>query len=106
MRARELLQEDYNQSLEADVDNMLVGAKGNGATQINMQDLVFQLQNMGYSVSPHSLMTLLMRNPNVLNATAQQVTLKCPEDAMQPGGATGQDSAGQVSDMAQKATKI
>lgn len=105
MRAREL-QENYNQALDSDLNNLLIGAKGNGAAELNMNDLVMQLQGMGYSVSPHSLMLLLSRNPNVLNATPTSVRLKGPEDAMEPGGSQGQDSAGQVSDMAQKATKI
>lgn len=105
MRAREL-QENYNQALDSDLNNLLIGAKGNGAQELDMNDLVTQLQGMGYSVSPHSLMLLLSRNPNVLNATATSVRLKGPEDAMEPGGSNGQDSAGQVSDMAQKATTI
>lgn len=106
MRARELLQENYNESLESDLNNMLIGAKGNGASELSMDDLVFQLQNMGYSVSSHSLMLLLSRNPNVLNATPQSIKLKGPEDVVEPGGSTGQDSAAQVSDMAQKANSL
>lgn len=105
MRARELL-ENYNQSLESDLNNILVGAKGNDVRDLNMKDLVFQLQNMGYAVNNHSLTLLLSRNPNVLNATPTTVRLKGPEDEFEAGGATGDDSAAQVSDMAQKATKI
>jgi len=105
MRAREL-REDYNQQLDADLNNLLIGAKGNGAAEVNMNDLVAQLQQMGYSVSPNSLMLLLSRNPNVLNATPTSVTLTSPENQANPGGSSGKDSAGQVSDMAQKATSL
>jgi len=104
MRARELF-EDYNQSLESDLNNLLVGAKGNGAQQVQTQDIVDQLYGMGYSVDINSIMTLLSNNPAVMNATPQMITMTSPEGAT--GAGTGdQDSASRVSDMASKATKI
>ncbi len=111
MRARELLQEadNYNQSLESDLENLLVGAKGSGATEVNTNDVVKQLYAMGYSVDSNSIMSLLSRNPSVLNATPQSITLTPPDGsagAPQQGGGQTQDSAAQVSDMAQKANTL
>lgn len=106
MRAREILEENYNQSLESDLNNLIIGAKGNGAEEISTQDVVAQLQGMGYSVDQNSIMSLLSRSPVVLNATPQMITLKGPEGAMPAGGDPAQDSAARVSDMASKATKI
>ena len=106
MRAREILDENYNQSLESDLNNLLVGAKGSGAEQINTQDLVVQLNGMGYSVSSSSLMLLLSRNPLVTNATPTVVNLSPPEGAGAGGGDGTEDTAAKVSDMAAKATKI
>ena len=107
MRAREIIQENYQESLESDLSNILVGAKGSGATDINTQDLVSQLSGMGYAVDKNSIMVLLSRNPMVLNATPQNVHLTEPEGAGEMGAGSGaQDSASQVSDMAAKATKI
>lgn len=106
MRAREILQEDYNANLEADLNNLLIGAKGSGATQLQTQQIVNELQNMGYSVSPASLMHLLQKNPNVLNATPTMLTLKTAETMADGGGLNGQDNAAKVGDMAQSATKI
>ena len=106
MRAREILQEDYNESLESDLNNLLIGAKGSGAQEIKTQDLVTQLQGMGYSVSDNSLMLLLSRNPAVLNATPSFVRLTDPEGTEFGGSDPAQDTAARVGDMAQKATKL
>jgi len=107
MRARELLQEDYNQNLESDLTNLLIGAKGIGSQQIDTQQLVDQLYKMGYAVDVNSIMSLLSNNPVVMNATPEMIQLTAPEGSAQ-GGAPGvaQDSAAQVSDMAQKANSI
>ena len=104
MRAKEILYEDYSQRLDSDLNNLLIGAKGNGAQNINTQDLANQLQGMGYSVDANSLMTLLQNNPIVTNATPESITLSGPENAA--GGGQTQDSASRVSDMASKAAKI
>lgn len=105
MRAREILEENYNQSLETDLGNLIIGAKGSGAQEIKTQDLVTQLSNMGYAVDVNSIMGLLSRNPAVLNATPTMVRFTPPEGTS-PAGKPTQDSAAQVSDMAQSATKI
>ncbi len=106
MRARELLDENYNTNLEADLGNLLVGAKGAGAQEINTQDVVVQLRGMGYSVDENSIMSLLSRNPMVLNATPSSITFTSPEGVNPGQGASGKDAAAQVSSMAQKATKL
>lgn len=103
MRARELLQEDYSQSLQSDLDNILAAAAGSGATQVDTNQLVSQLYSMGYAVDSNNIMGLLNNSPMVSNATPQAIMLKGQE------GANGQDevdSAEKVSDMAQNATDI
>jgi hypothetical protein len=104
MRAREIIQEDYNQSLDSDLTNLLVGAKGNGVEQVRTEDIVSQLYNMGYSVDVNSILPLLANNPLVTNATPESIVLTAPEGAENAN--SGQDSAEQVGDMAQAATKI
>jgi len=106
MRAREILQEDYNQSLQSDLNNLLVGAKASGAQQLNTENIVRQLYRMGYSVDVNSIMSLLNDNPLIMNATPEMITLSPPEGAAQGAGGPTQDSAAQVSDMAQKATNL
>lgn len=106
MRAREILQEDYNASLETDLNNLLVGAKGSGASTLATQQIANELQNMGYSVNASSLMHLLQKNPNVLNATPTQLTLKTADNVAGNASSPGQDNAAKVGDMAQSATKI
>lgn len=104
MRAREILQEDYNQSLESDLNNLLVGAKGNGAQQVSTQDIVDQLYGMGYSVDINSIIPLLGNNPVVMNATPEMIVMTAPEGVSNTDGG-GEDSASRVSDMAAKATQ-
>lgn len=103
MRAREILQEDYNQSLESDLNNILVGAKGSGATSVNTQDVVNQLYGMGYAINVNSIIQLLSNNPAVMNATPEEITMTSPDGA-NAGEGDEQDSAAQVSNMAQAAT--
>jgi hypothetical protein len=107
MRAREILQENYAESLETDLNNLLVGAKGNGSEALNTNDLVAQLTQMGYSVNVHSILTLLSRNPNVTSATPTVVNLQGPEDNQaQASTGSGQDNAAHVSSLAQKANPL
>lgn len=106
MRAREILDENYNQSLESDLNNLLVGAKASGAQDLDTQDIVLQLNGMGYSVDQNSIMSLLARNPMVLNATPSAIKLTSPEGVMPGQGASGQDSASKVNAMAQKANSL
>jgi hypothetical protein len=105
MRAREILDEDYNSSLESDLNNLLIAAKGSGAQAVQTQQLASQLQNMGYSIDANSILPLLQRNASVLNATPTQVTLKTANTVATGGGDT-QDNAAKVGDMAQKANSL
>lgn len=103
MRAREIIQEDYNQSLQDDLNNILISAKGSGASKVKTGAVVNQLQQMGYAINIESILTLLINNPSVQNATSEMIMFAAPEN--NSVGNT-QDSASQVSDMAQRATKI
>ena len=104
MRAKEVIYEDYTQRLESDLNNLLIGAKGSGARDIVTQDLVSQLQGMGYAVDTNSMITLLQNNPIITNATPDSITLVGTEGSGPAGQA--QDSASHVKDMAQSASKL
>jgi hypothetical protein len=105
MRAREILQEDYNQSLQSDLTDILVGAKGSGASQVNTAAVVNQLHQMGYAVSVDSILSLLNSNPAVSAATPEMINLTAA-DGSTSGSENPEDSADQVSDMAQNATDL
>jgi hypothetical protein len=105
MRAREILDEDYNQNLQSDIDNLLIGVKGNNVLSLPTQTLVNKLQSAGYSIDIDSLLTLLQNDPIVTNATPDTIEL-VPPSAELSGDDETQDSAARVNDMAQKATKI
>lgn len=106
MRLKEILEEDYNQNLESDLNNLLIAAKGAGKQEIKTQDLVDRLVAMGYTVNVNSLMPLLSANPTVLNATPSMIGLSGPEGTSAGPRSSGQDSAAKVADLASKATKI
>lgn len=106
MRAREILEEDYNQNLELDLGNILTSAKASGVSEIQTTDLVNQMQAMGYAVDENSIISLLQRSPQVLNATPSIVTLTTVDNSQTGPGEIPQDSAARVNDMAQKAVKI
>ena len=108
MRLKEFLSEDYNQELQSDLNNVLIAAKGSGATKIQTADLVNQLSGMGYSVNVNSILPLLTGNPSVTNATADEVNISGSDSAPAQGAGGGgtQDNASKVSALAQKANSI
>jgi len=104
MRLKEILSEDYTAELSNDVSNVLVSAKASGIYEIDPDVLVRQLQNMGYSVTVDSLITLLQDNPEVMNAS--------PDGIRMTGGDTSpietdntEDSKSHVDKMAQAAAQ-
>lgn len=106
MRARELLDEDYNQSLQTDLENLLMVAKGSGAYEIKTAQVVQQLRNMGYAVDANSLIPILSSNPAVMQASPKSISITRPVGSGVDIEDPGEDSAEKVDDMAQKATKI
>jgi hypothetical protein len=106
VRAREILYEDYNSNLLADLNNILVTAKATGIDSVKTSSVVSQLYQMGYAVDSNSIMTLLTQVPIAVNSTPDQISLAQPEGASSATDDPTQDSAAKVSDMAQAATKI
>ena len=102
MRAREILDEDYNQSLASDLNNILIGAKASGIVDIKPDVIVRQMQKMGYSIDTGSLMTLLQDNPTVLNASPENIHMAGPDEAGVGGSVA--DTQSTVSSLAQTAT--
>ena len=103
MRAREILDEDYSQNLQSDINNLLIAAKGFKAQNIPTQQLVDILASSGYSVTADSVLGLLQNNPIISSATSDEITL-AQSDAM-PGDNQGEepvDSAAKVKDMARQ----
>jgi hypothetical protein len=103
MRASEILQEDHNDQLKSDLDNLLLSAKGTGASEINTVSLLQQLRNMGHStVNQYSIMPLLTDNASVINATPQMITISNRESS---DDNLNSDSAEKVTALAKKAAK-
>jgi len=105
MRARELLEENYSDSLKSELNNILIGAKGAGAKEVSTDDVVTQLYNMGYAVDVDSLLPMLNDNSVVMTATPEMINFTAPEGTSSGPGRVA-DSAARVGDMAQKATNI
>ena len=59
MRGWELLREDEGSDFESDVEDLLIAAKANGMQELSVDALVDQLNDMGYAVTPDSLIASL-----------------------------------------------
>lgn len=80
MRAWELLFESEEDRFDADLDDLIIAAKANGLTEIDVDGLVDQLTAMGHSVTPDSLVNSLEKHKhnhkNIKNVTINTITLK------------------------------
>lgn len=80
MRAWELLLESEEDKFDSDLDDLIIAAKANGLTEIDVDDLVDQLTAMGHSVTPDSLVNSLEAHKhdhkNIKNVTLNTITLK------------------------------
>lgn len=59
MRGWELLVESEGSDFESDVEDLLIAAKANDMQELSVDALVDQLNNMGYAVTPDSLIASL-----------------------------------------------
>lgn len=59
MRGWELLKESEGSDFESDVEDLLIAAKANGMQELSVDALVDQLNEMGYAVTPDSLIASL-----------------------------------------------
>lgn len=75
MRAWELLESD-NSGFESDLEDLLIAAKANDITEVDVDDLVDQLSAMGHSVTADSLVSSLESHDLefIKNATLNTIT--------------------------------
>ena len=87
MRFIEIITESEEEQLLGDINDLLVAAKASGIDEIDTEEFVQQLVDMGHSVTPNSLLTLFDEDrPEVIkNITANtiQLTLQDSGDAEQ-----------------------
>ena len=80
MRAWELLVEDSESTFDSDLEDMLIAAKANGITEIEVDSLVDQLNSMGHAVSADSLISSLEAHEHahefIKNVTLNTIVLK------------------------------
>jgi hypothetical protein len=76
MRAWELLVEFVESDFDSDLEDLLIAAKANGITEIDVDSLVAQLNDMGYSVTPDSLVSDIEKHDHafIKNATLNTIT--------------------------------
>lgn len=84
MRAWELLESEQTE-FESDLDDLIIAAKANDITEIDVDTLVDQLRNMGHSVTPDSLVSTLQsdeedhEHKHIKNVTLNKIILKSHE---------------------------
>ena len=76
MRAWELLVEYIESDFDSNLEDLLIAAKANGITEIEVDSLVDQLNDMGYSVTPDSLISAIEEHDHafIKNATLNTIT--------------------------------
>lgn len=103
MRVKELLHENYTDAMANDLMDLLTFAKGAGKSQVDTDTIVRTMDQMGYSVTPESVVELLSGNPVVTNATPESIHLAA-ENPSSSSDATD-NSAEKVAGMAANAIK-
>ena len=75
MRAWELLENEQT-DFEADLEDLLIAAKASGLTEVEVDIIVDQLNSMGHSVTPDSLVSSLESQELefIKNATLNSIT--------------------------------
>lgn len=80
VRAWELLVEDSESSFDSDLEDLLIAAKANGITDIEVDSLVDQLNGMGYAVTPDSLINSIENHEHahdfIKTTTLNKIILK------------------------------
>lgn len=80
MRGWELLRESEGSDFESDVEDLLIAAKANGMQELSVDALVDQLNDMGYAVTPDSLIASLEDHEHehdfIKNITLSTIVLK------------------------------
>lgn len=80
VRAWELLVEDSESSFDSDLEDLLIAAKANGITDIEVDSLVDQLNGMGYAVTPDSLISSIENHEHahdfIKTTTLNKIILK------------------------------
>ena len=80
VRAWELLVEDSESSFDSDLEDLLIAAKANGITDIEVDSLVDQLNGMGYAVTPDGLVSSIENHEHahdfIKTTTLDKIILK------------------------------
>lgn len=77
------------------VTDMIMSAKATGATQVNTNVIVNQLNSMGYGVSVESLISSLDGNPIIQSANQDNIVFK-GNHMMAVGGDEAQQDSEQI----------
>jgi len=76
MLIRDIVNESRIGELGGDLNDLLMSVRGNDISDIDTNKIVSQLNSMGYSVSPASLIDILQGNPLIQTATVDNIKFK------------------------------
>lgn len=75
MRGWELLKESEGSDFDSDVEDLLIAAKANDMQELSVDALVDQLNDMGYAVTPDSLIASLEDEEGAEHEYIKTITL-------------------------------
>jgi len=106
MRIYELLFEDYNEDMKGEVIGQLLAIKANHGDEIPTRLLVKNLNDMGFSCTVDSIVSLLTEVDIVTSVDSSVIKLGDKTDGAQQDGMSSQESNDAVMDrMAQQGMK-
>jgi len=107
MRAREILTEGEQPEIQTDLEDLLIAAKANDLEDIDVEELVDQLNNMGHAVTADSLVDTMnnLELDFIDNVTLNTITLKShtAEPSDHDGDENEWDDSPDSEDLAKKA---
>jgi hypothetical protein len=106
MRAFELFENDYNDTLRSEIITLLTAVSAEGFQEVHTQNLLRDLEQQGFAVDEESILELLSTIDVVSKATADKITIATSEVNSMVGTDASEVKADKVDNMATaKSTK-
>lgn len=102
MRFIELVETSYIDDLRSEVINLLTSVSAEGIDEVDTQNLLIDLESIGFAVDEESLLELLDSLPIVATASADTIQISTSDVDMMVGHDAEEISADQVDKLATK----
>jgi len=105
MRFKQLVESNYTKEMEDDITNLLVAVAAEGINTVDTDQLILDLQNMGYSIDKATILDVLNNIGMVANANSETIKLAINNLSRAMDDRTADSEVTHVKKMAQKQAK-